>query len=457
MQKKHIVTAVVAAVVVAVTGGVYVGHGMHYQTRFLPQSKLLGVDVGGQTVEAANKQLQRHFGKTSYRLKEDGKTLVTATAAQLGLKQDFTKQLDQRLARQNPWGFTAYVEAAEGKGTTVDDLDALTRFAKQTAEQLNAERTAPENAKVVSKDGAFVIEPEETGNQINPKKLAQALVAAVEDDAATVDLKQTYAQPTVKKDSKELKQEVTALEKYAKVVGQLKIQNQVVTIPQETLESWLGYADGAVQVNEELVAEYVNGLGNQYNTINKARQFQSTKRGTVTVPSGTYGWSIQTKPTTATIIKAVKAGRDFTEEVSHAGSGYREDGQDIGNTYIEVDIQNQHEYYYQDGKLVMDSPVVTGKPNKGNATPPGVNYLWRKSRNETLRGKNDDGSNYASKVSYWMPIDYTGVGLHDSPWQPKYGGDWYKTHGSHGCVNNPPAFIAKLYDAVAEGTPVIVF
>ena len=55
-----------------------------------------------------------------------------------------------------------------------------------------------------------------------------------------------------------------------------------------------------------------------------------------------------------------------------------------------------------------------------------------------------------------MPIDNTGVGLHDSPWQPKYGGDWYLAHGSHGCVNTPPKTMAKLFDLVAIGTPVIV-
>jgi lipoprotein-anchoring transpeptidase ErfK/SrfK len=110
------------------------------------------------------------------------------------------------------------------------------------------------------------------------------------------------------------------------------------------------------------------------------------------------------------------------------------------------------EYYYKDGKLAMSSAVVTGNPNKGKETPSGVFYIWSKQRNATLRG-----ANYATKVSYWMPVDDTGVGLHDSPWQPQYGGSWYLTHGSHGCVNNPPAFAAQLYNAVSVGTPVIIF
>jgi Uncharacterized protein conserved in bacteria len=56
-----------------------------------------------------------------------------------------------------------------------------------------------------------------------------------------------------------------------------------------------------------------------------------------------------------------------------------------------------------------------------------------------------------------MPIDDTGVGIHDSSWQPQYGGTWYKKHGSHGCVNTPPSKIAAVYANVKVGTPVLVF
>jgi lipoprotein-anchoring transpeptidase ErfK/SrfK len=55
-----------------------------------------------------------------------------------------------------------------------------------------------------------------------------------------------------------------------------------------------------------------------------------------------------------------------------------------------------------------------------------------------------------------MPIDWTGVGSHDSNWQPAYGGELWKTVGSHGCVNTPPGVMAELFDMVEVGTPVIV-
>jgi len=269
-----------------------------------------------------------------------------------------------------------------------------------------------------------------------------------------IELTDAYKKPTVKASDRDLQTTERDMNKLASTKVSLQIQSTTVTVPQATVLSWVTNDNGKATVSSQAITNYVTALSQQYSTIHKTRQFNSQQQGTVSVPAGTYGWSINISATSAMILASVKAGQDLNKEVNHSGSGYTTTG-DIGNTYVEVSKEKQHEWYIKDGKVVMDSDIVTGKP--GQDTPSGVFYVWSKQRNATLRGKNDDGSSYASPVSYWMPIDYTGVGLHDSPWQPKYGGDWYKEHGSHGCVNNPPDFMAKLYAAVDEGTPVIVY
>ncbi|MCI1985982.1 MAG: L,D-transpeptidase/peptidoglycan binding protein [Lactobacillus sp.] len=454
MKNKRVLLGGLVAVAVIAIGG-YAMRSHHYQERFLPKTAVLGVDVSGQTVAKANQTLRTHFTTSKLKLTDNGKTVATASGTQLGLKRDFTTQLKKLLQDQNPWALSATVLASS------DDKQALTKgnaqlvsYSKTTADQLNQTRQAPVDAKVVAQSGQFVVQKEKAGNQINAAKLATAVTQAVSDEKQSVDVATTYNKPQVTSTSDTLKKAATALSKIAAIKAQVKVENHVITIPTSDLQSWLSY-DGGVQVSETKVAAYVANLASQYNTYGTSRSFKSTKRGTVTVPGGTYGWSIAEQTTAKALIAAIKQGQDFTKEVSHSGSGYNEDGTDIGNTYVEVDVTNQHEYFYQNGKLVLDSAVVTGKP--GQDTPHGVDFVWSKERNKTLKGSNDDGSAYASPVDYWMPVDYTGVGLHDSSWQKKYGGDWYKTHGSHGCVNNPPSFMAKLYAAVPLGTPVIIF
>lgn len=66
------------------------------------------------------------------------------------------------------------------------------------------------------------------------------------------------------------------------------------------------------------------------------------------------------------------------------------------------------------------------------------------------------GEGYSSPVSYFMPFAYN-IGIHDASWRDTFGGTIYKTSGSHGCINVPPAFAEQLFNAVDKGTPVVAY
>ena len=46
--------------------------------------------------------------------------------------------------------------------------------------------------------------------------------------------------------------------------------------------------------------------------------------------------------------------------------------QDWGNTYVEVDLTDQHMWYIVDGSVAMQTDVVTGLPTPERETPAGV-------------------------------------------------------------------------------------
>ncbi|MGN0377506.1 MAG: L,D-transpeptidase, partial [Suilimivivens sp.] len=124
---------------------------------------------------------------------------------------------------------------------------------------------------------------------------------------------------------------------------------------------------------------------------------------------------------------------------------------DIGDTYIEVDMTEQMLYYYKEGELVIETPVVTGNTSLKRGTPCGTNYVYGKQKNRTLRGEG-----YTAFVKYWIPVNGN-IGIHDSSWRKEYGGDIYIKNGSHGCINTPEEEVSKLYDMVEIGTPCIMF
>ena len=122
----------------------------------------------------------------------------------------------------------------------------------------------------------------------------------------------------------------------------------------------------------------------------------------------------------------------------------------LGNKYVQIDLKTQHMWLWKDGKAIVSTPIVTGNPNKGWATPPGIFTIKNKMRNVVLRGPG-----YASPVKYWIPFNGS-IGIHDASWQPVYGGNRYQYAGSRGCINTPYNNATLVYNNVAIGTPVIV-
>jgi len=111
---------------------------------------------------------------------------------------------------------------------------------------------------------------------------------------------------------------------------------------------------------------------------------------------------------------------------------------------------------YKDGKQVLETPVVTGRP--GTTTIPGAYASWNKESPSTLKGYNPHTQKeYQQPVDYWIPFDDTGQGIHDANWQASFGGEAYLSNGSLGCINTPPGTMAEVYQLVEVGMPVIIF
>ena len=66
------------------------------------------------------------------------------------------------------------------------------------------------------------------------------------------------------------------------------------------------------------------------------------------------------------------------------------------------------------------------------------------------------GEDYATPVKYWMPFAGD-VGMHDASWRKSFGGNIYKTNGSHGCINLPTSVAKTIYNTIEKGWPVLVY
>lgn len=210
---------------------------------------------------------------------------------------------------------------------------------------------------------------------------------------------------------------------------------------------------GQLVIDEEEVEQWVEALAEQYDTCGTEKEFQSSRGDVVSVKYATYGTKLDKKAEKAFLLEALagKTADSGAHIPSYDQEGFVRGLDDIGDTYIEVDMTQQHMYYYVDGELKLETDVVTGNTSRRRGTPEGINYVHKKQRDRILRG-----TDYATPVKYWMPVKGA-VGIHDADWRRKFGGEIYKKNGSHGCINTPPEIMAELYDMVEVGTPVIMF
>lgn len=133
---------------------------------------------------------------------------------------------------------------------------------------------------------------------------------------------------------------------------------------------------------------------------------------------------------------------------------------------ILVDLTQEWLYAYQDGQLVLASPVSSGQPDL--RTPTGTFTIQQKLADTMFTSPWPVGSSYyyaPLHVNYGLLFLEGGFYIHDSPWRATYGPGSENPHlvasgktetGSHGCVEMPTNTAARLYAWAQFGATVII-
>lgn len=208
---------------------------------------------------------------------------------------------------------------------------------------------------------------------------------------------------------------------------------------------------GNLIVSEELVNQWLDLLGEAYNTAGTTRDFQTTEGRVIQVAYNNYGTLLDIEAEKAYLYPAIMEKVNEVHKPVYIQEGYYRGQDDIGPTYIEVDMGEQRMYFYQDGEQKIATDVVTGNLRTKSNTPTGINYIEYMQRNRVLVGPN-----YRTPVKYWIRV-VGHIGIHDATWRDEFGGDIYLTNGSHGCVNTPMDDVSALYEMVEVGIPVVMF
>lgn len=325
----------------------------------------------------------------------------------------------------------------------------------------------PKDAYIAFENNSFVIKPEEAGSTLDKALLTEKLLTSVKESKNTFSAEEAgvYVLPAITGEDETLKHQQEVWNGCAAVTVTYTFGDKKEVLDGMTVKDWMTYDENGNYVEnlgvlQQHIRDYVQTLGEKYNTIGTKRTLTSTYTGEpVTVSGGSYGYLIDIRGERAQLLKDIQSHGNIEREPIYAKRGKAYGENDIGNTYVELDLSAQHLWYYKDGAVLMESDFVSGTYNdKSRRTPSGVYSLAYKQRNQVLRpAPNPDGTyDYESPVSYWMPFN-GGIGLHDANWRGRFGGNIYRNSGSHGCINLPVSFAGKFYESIEAGCPIVCF
>jgi hypothetical protein len=447
----------IAGMFFLLAAGAYLAVSLYYSERFFPGSYINGIDCSGMTVEEVEDLLAdsvRDYSLT-VALRDGKEEVIEGSAINFSyVSTGMTREL-QTAQNSFRWMY-AFFHPEEHEMVVETSYDQ--EFLRMAMEKLEcfdeANIVDPKDAYIEENGLEYTLVPEVQGNRLNPEKTFATLTSAVDQGAQKVSLEenQCYEKPGITASDENLNRRYHTLVKYAKMNVTYAFGEDRITLDAETINSWLTVSEtGEVTFSEEQVNDYVAGLAEKYDTYQKDVPFYTSLGETVTVNSNDYGWELDQALEKSKLLEYLYKGEPVVREPVWLRTAWARTGNGIGSTYVEIDYTNQRMWFYKDGVLVVDTPIVTGNTSRDMGSPVGIFALYSKETNAILKGED-----YKTPVDFWMPF-YGGVGIHDSKWRSDYGGTIYQTGGSHGCINTPWGNAKAIYESIEPGTPIVCY
>lgn len=466
-KRKGIAIAVIIIVCLVAAGLGSLGYYLYDKVNsglFFQDTVINGYDVYGKSCKEVLLMLEKDYSAPKIEITEQGETALSLTLAQAGYTIDERKLLDSLESCMREQNVSLLLSLMDGNRFEVEipfSFDEEVFREAVSASKFSKKRVASTDASLEYDGKEYYIEPETYGNELDDADI-QVIVKDCVDQLTAEDRPQAdakiavpeslYFLPAVTQDDEDMNRTMNLYNSFCKAKVSLTFGETKETIDWTTLQDWLVIDGDEATISEEHVRDFVDQLAAKYNTLYLPREFTRHDGSTMTYESSDYGYQIDSEAETEQLLADLYSNTEIEREPVYAQRGYKRNGtDDICGTYVEVNLTEQHLWYYVDGKLVVESGIVSGLPRDGRETTTGVFAIPFKKSPEVLKGET-----WETKVTYWMPF-YDGQGLHDASWQSSFGGNVYQTNGSHGCVNLPTDVAKTIYENLGEGTAIFLY
>lgn len=452
------------AILLIIVGIIIMGIGLtcYFKNHFYFGTSINCLNVSGKSVIEVEKEFKENI--SNYNLKIIGRDDIQdeIRGTDIGLNYDESKksEIEQIKDDQNKLSWIKAIFAKKENGINHEYTSSIITYDKDKLQNIidnfnllkDENISEPEDALLKYDGKSFEIEKEIEGNKLNKEKLYYEILKSISSGKSKLylDKEDCYEKPKYISSSKELIEAKNKMNEYKDFKLTYELGKDEEVIYGDKLLSFFEFTDN-FSINEDKVSAYVDELCNKYNTYGRPHNFITTDGRNITINGGDYGYKINRTEELSQIKQDIEGKKPVNRKFVYSQTAFGDITNDIGNTYIEIDMGKQHLWFYKDGNLVTHGDVVTGNVYNGTATPEGVYSLKYKVKDTFLIGEN-----YKSYVNFWMPFN-NNIGLHDASWRNVFGGNIYLSNGSHGCVNLPYSLAESIYNNIEKGIPVVCY
>lgn len=461
--RKLRITLIIALLLL--TAGAWIFGVYYFTEHFLPGSLVNGSNCSYMTQEETEDLLQKKTGVYVLEIRTRGNGAESISADEIELNYSSDGSVRKLLHDQNRFGwFLAFSQHKEYTLASSVRYDEALFEQKINSLKCLQDNVEPADAYIKENEDGFEVVPEITGTKIDREKLYEDIRTAVTTGRSKADLEADgcYIDPEVY--AVDLTKDCRQMNELTDLVITYDLGDRKETIDRSVLKNWLTRDENNdLMLNKASVADFVVQLAAKYDTVDTDHIFSTYDDRDITVSGGTYGWMIDQEKETDALYQDITDRKTEVREPVYKQEAMSRDTNDIGYSYIEIDLDRQRMVLYQSGSPIVDTGFVAG-----SSTPTGVYTLGEpeaSARPEVTSGR---------EVSFWMPFTeslgiygdeqllqsdielYTKDADFGSTENTEFGSSVYMW-GTDGCVVIPLEQAEMIYQNVSTGLPVVIY
>lgn len=453
---KTVMAALVAMLVML--GGTYAGLAVFFENHYFFNTIINGQNCSYKTAAEVEILLYRQLEEYALAIQGRDGVKETITSAEIDMEYQWDGSLMRMMKGQKPWAWiSGFFEEH-----TYDLYDLITYDKDRLERELEELAFYREENIRPAKDAYIVYSPQkkqyqmmeaDAGTELKKDLVREEIIRSLAYLEPEMNLEERGCYLHEKATKKEEGLEVTLQQanQYLSTEINYDWNGNLVVVNEDFIHGWIEIEGEQVRLREDKIREFVEQQAASYDTYGKNRFFQTTDGRRIELNTQACGWQTETETELQELIEAIHKGIETEKQPAHTYIEPASWQVEIVNSYVEMDLTAQKLYLYVDGVMLLESDFVSGNIARGWTTPAGVFGLTYKTRNAVLRGEN-----YATPVSYWMPFNGN-IGMHDATWRGSFGGEIYRTNGSHGCINLPYEKAKIIYEYMYTGFPIVCY